>query len=144
MKLSSNDTAPKLKESSILSTLETEQPQKQAREAGSKTLDLMREMDLIMSTLRSRKISLSALHAVINLSMNCNQSISLSQLASNLGLTTAAITSVADCIEKLGFARRAISPRDRRLTWISLTPRGITFVDWLESRICNGLGGLPS
>ncbi len=139
-----NSAAPNSKESSILPALEVEQPQKEFGEANSRTLNLMREMDFILSTLRSRKISLSALHAVISLSMNCNQSVSLSQLASNLGLTTAAITSVADSIEKLGFARRTVSPRDRRLTWISLTPRGVTFADWLESRIFSGLGGLSS
>ena len=102
----------------------------------------MKEMDHILLTLRMNKISLSAMHAVISLYLHGDQKVSLGSLAVNLGITTAAITNVADGMEKLGFARRIVSSSDRRLTWMSLTPRGIAFAEWLETSIFSCMNGL--
>jgi DNA-binding MarR family transcriptional regulator len=92
-------------------------------------------MDLILQTMRNRKISLSALHALTNLYLNRPCKLTLSQLAGNLGLTTAAVTSVADALEKLEFAKRFFDHRDRRLTRLSLTPRGHAFAEWIGESI---------
>ena len=92
-------------------------------------------MDLILQTMRNRKISLSTLHALTNLYLNRPCKLTLSQLAGNLCLTTAAVTSVADALEKLGFATRFFDHRDRRLTRLSLTPRGHAFAEWISDSI---------
>lgn len=96
---------------------------------------LLSKMDFIFQTLRSRKISMSSLHAVTNLYVNRRNNLSLSELAANLGITTAAVTSVADSMEKLGLAKRTVNSTDRRLTHINLTHRGIAFAEWLHDTI---------
>lgn len=96
---------------------------------------LLSKMDFIFQTLRSRKISMSSLHAVTNLYVNRKNNLSLSELAANLGITTAAVTSVADSMEKLGLAKRTVNSTDRRLTHINLTHRGIAFAEWLHDTI---------
>ncbi len=98
----------------------------------------MAQMNFVFHTLRTKKISMSALHAVICLYLNRERQISLSVLAANLGVSTAAVTSVADGMEKLGFARRRVNNLDRRLTWIGLTPRGIAFAEWFQSTVSTG------
>ena len=99
---------------------------------------VMAQMNFVFHTLRTKKISMSALHAVICLYLNRERQISLSTLAANLGVSTAAVTSVADGMEKLGFARRRVNNLDRRLTWIGLTPRGIAFAEWFQSTVSTG------
>lgn len=96
---------------------------------------LLSKMDFIFQTLRSRRISMSSLHAVTNLYVNRKNNLSLSELAANLGITTAAVTSVADSMEKLGLAKRTVNTTDRRLTHINLTHRGIAFAEWLHDTI---------
>lgn len=86
---------------------------------------------MVLSTLRSRRISLTILHAVLTLYLTRGDDLSLKDLASRLGITTAAVTNVADSIELLGFARRSAYPGDRRHTAIKITPSGITFAESL-------------
>ena len=105
---------------------------------------VMSQMNFVFQTLRTKKISMSALHAVICLYLNRERQISLSALASSLGVSTAAVTSVADGMEKLGFARRRVNNLDRRLTWIGLTPRGIAFAEWFQNTVSTGLAPMPS
>lgn len=78
---------------------------------------------------------MSCLHAVTSLYLNRDRNVSLSDLASNLGITTAAITSVADTMEKHGFAKRTTNSMDRRHTHINLTLRGIAFAEWLSDTL---------
>ncbi|MBM3862679.1 MAG: MarR family transcriptional regulator [Verrucomicrobia bacterium] len=99
----------------------------------------MKRMDAILHTMRNRRISLSALHALTNLYLNRPCKPTLSELAGNLGLTTAAVTSVADALETLGFASRFFDHRDRRRTRLSLTPRGHAFAEWIS----DSMGGRP-
>ena len=48
------------------------------------------------------------------------------KLAELTGLTTGAITGVIDRLEKGGYAKRKPDPRDRRVTIIELTKKGVT------------------
>ena len=92
----------------------------------------MEMIDSIFSTLRSTRISVNAFHAIIKLHLevvNKNENLTLSGLASKLGITTAAITGIADSIEKLGLARRVINPSDRRVIQLELTSRGNHFAE---------------
>jgi DNA-binding MarR family transcriptional regulator len=113
---------------------------------GSRTApdSLMSKMNFILHTMRSKRISMSSLHAVTSLYLNQGKQVSLGVLASNLGVTSAAITNVADGMERLGFARRRTNDHDRRLTWISLTPRGIAFAEWFQSAVSSGIATEPS
>lgn len=92
-------------------------------------------MDFLLSTMRSKKVSMTTLHAVFNLYANQAHQVSLSGLSKNLGITTAAITSTADNLERLGFAKRHFSTEDRRNTFISLTTRGKVFADWFVEKL---------
>lgn len=89
-------------------------------------------LDSIFNNMRIHRVSMSSCHAIVKLYMaftNKKELTSLSSLASQLGVTTAAITSVADSMEKLGLAKRMVNPGDRRAFMISLTPRGIRFAE---------------
>jgi DNA-binding MarR family transcriptional regulator len=82
--------------------------------------------------MRASKISMSACHAVIKLYVARNSgknSLILSVLAKKIGVTTAAITSVADCMELHGLAVRQSDPKDRRIVLISITAKGIIFAE---------------
>lgn len=89
----------------------------------------------LLQTLRIKKISMSCLHAVTSLYLNRDKRISLGDLAANLGITTAAITNVADTLERHGFAKRTINSRDRRHTHINITLRGIAFAEWISETL---------
>lgn len=93
------------------------------------------QIHFLLQMLRIKKISMSCLHAVTSLYLNQDKRISLSDLATNLGITTAAITSVADTLERHGFAKRTINARDRRNTHINLTLRGIAFAEWVSETL---------
>jgi DNA-binding MarR family transcriptional regulator len=93
---------------------------------------LTEKLDELFSTLRSRKISMSTYHAVIKLALasrTSQASLQLSHLADKIGITTTAITTVADGLEKLGLAKRKQDPNDRRSILISLTPKGLAFAE---------------
>jgi DNA-binding MarR family transcriptional regulator len=92
----------------------------------------LEKMKFILKTLRAKKIPMSSLNAVILIYQDQKGQMSLTGLSNKLEVTTAAVTSVADTLERLGFARRRTNPLDRRLTWINLTPRGIAFAEWLN------------
>lgn len=91
-------------------------------------------VDSILITVRKRKISLSACHAIIKLyiaSRSNKESILLSTLAEKIGVTSAAITSVVDTMENEGLAIRQRDTMDRRSVFISLTPEGASFAESL-------------
>jgi DNA-binding MarR family transcriptional regulator len=92
----------------------------------------LEKMRFILKTLRTKKIPMTSLHAVILIYQDQKGQMSLTGLADRLEVTTAAVTNVADTLERLGFARRRTNPLDRRLTWINLTPRGVAFAEWLN------------
>ena len=106
----------------------------------------MERMDFIFNTLRTRKISATTLHAIINLYLSAKGregKVSLSSLASKLGITAAAITRVADAIEKHGLATRAADEHDRRQITLSLTPRGFAFAEWFGDAFFHSSAGNP-
>ena len=95
----------------------------------------LQQVHSLLHTLRTKKISMSSLHAVTFLYLHKDRLTSLSDLASNLGITTAAITGIADTLEKQGFAKRCLNMRDRRHTHINLTMRGIAFAEWISETL---------
>lgn len=93
--------------------------------------DIVLRATTVLFTLRSSRISLSTLQAVLSLYLTRGEDLSLKDLAARLGVTTAAVTSVADGIEKLGFARRSAYPGDRRHIAMKITPSGVAFAETL-------------
>ncbi len=93
---------------------------------------MIERLDSIFSVLRATKMSMSACHAIIQLYLatgSKKESVILSTLAGKIGITTAGITNVADCMESHGLAKRQQDPKDRRVTIISLTPKGRSFAE---------------
>ena len=95
----------------------------------------MDAMGYLLQTMRTKRISMTSLQAVLILYMNQSRQMSLTKLAKHLGITTAATTSTADGLEQLKFARREISCTDRRLTHIKLTPQGLAFAEWFSGTL---------
>jgi DNA-binding MarR family transcriptional regulator len=62
-----------------------------------------------------------------------------SELARDLGLTSSALTSLVDRLERQGVAERVQHPRDRRRTTIRVTERGAELVvqshAWLDATL---------
>ncbi len=50
--------------------------------------------------------------------------LSMSQIAQLLGVTNAAVTGIADRLEKKGLVQRVQDPTDRRVVCVQLTPEG--------------------
>lgn len=86
----------------------------------------------LLKTMRVGGVSITVLHAMLNLHSMRQRVVSLKDLAVSIGVTTANITHVADCLEHLGIAKREISNTDRRQIHISLTPDGQSFVSGME------------
>jgi len=100
---------------------------------------LMKTMDFLLHTMRSKRISMGTLQAVLNLYLNQSLHISLTCLANNLGITTAAVTGTADSLERLGFAKRQTNIENRRSTLIYITPRGKVFAEWVGEVLKNNV-----
>jgi hypothetical protein len=101
-------------------------------DAGNSLNPIVEALDSVFSNMRIHKVPMSSCHAILKLYMaftNNRELINLSSLAAQLGMTTAAVTNVADSMEKLGFAKRLLKQGDRRVVMISLTPRGISFAE---------------
>jgi DNA-binding MarR family transcriptional regulator len=56
--------------------------------------------------------------------LNSNPSATPKQVAEHLGLTTGAMTTLIDRIEKVGLVKRSPNPDDRRSLVLDLTPAG--------------------
>jgi DNA-binding MarR family transcriptional regulator len=63
--------------------------------------------------------------------VHCEGRQKMSDLATALGVTARRVTALVDALEKEGLVARAPDPRDRRVTWISLTDSGRSTVDRL-------------
>lgn len=57
----------------------------------------------------------------------------LTNLAATIGISTAAITGLADKFERLGLAVRVRGSIDRRSVWLRLTPSGQAIADTIAA-----------
>jgi DNA-binding MarR family transcriptional regulator len=69
------------------------------------------------------------LHAVRRLGR-----VSGRQLASELGVSPAAVVPVCDRLAQQGWIERARDENDRRIIWLQLTPSGLELVDGFAGR----------
>ncbi|MDB5065581.1 MAG: MarR family transcriptional regulator [Chloroflexi bacterium] len=63
--------------------------------------------------------------------VHCEGPQKMSGLATALAITARRVTALVDALEEEGLVARAPDPRDRRVTWITLTERGTSTVDRL-------------
>ncbi len=63
--------------------------------------------------------------------VHCEGPQKMSGLATALGITARRVTALADALEEEGLVTRGPDPRDRRVTWITLTDTGVATVDRL-------------
>lgn len=129
--------APPTKESSLPQTIPV--PVNSAAHNGAHRpvfeRDLSRQLqilEILLREIRERKISVTLLHALLILHSKRHQKISLSDLATDLCVTTANITAVADGLEKGGFAKRCYNDGDRRRILLELAPYGCMVVQWID------------
>src|ERR1700741_3980267 len=88
---------------------------------------LLKRCGVLMNQLAERRfqrlpISFSQWVVLVNLAQQ--EHLSATQLSAHLGHDMGALTRVVDELERLGFARRARSRRDRRAVEIAITPAG--------------------
>lgn len=109
-----------------------------------KTLDLsdvrlqpasFEALDKLLGELERRGITLKGLQLLIYLRAAGSDLKRLSVLASAIGLTSAGLTGVADQLEDKGLAARVVQRQDRRSIYLTLTPKGAQFVDWIAECI---------
>jgi DNA-binding MarR family transcriptional regulator len=61
--------------------------------------------------------------------VHCEGPQKMSGLATELAITARRVTALVDALEHEGLVARAPDPRDRRVTWITLTESGRSMVD---------------
>jgi DNA-binding MarR family transcriptional regulator len=111
--------------------------------AGNDSTEIMISMlNQLIHTLRSKKIPTNVVQAVCSIYLTRDRMLSAGDLAVGIGVSSAAITSVVDGLERRGFALRLINSDDRRSTFIRLTDRGVAFAEWLGRSF--GLDVMPT
>jgi DNA-binding MarR family transcriptional regulator len=101
-------------------------------------------LDLFLADLDRSGITLKGLHLLIHLRNAGDDLKRLSALASAIGVTGAGITGVADQLEDKGLAVRVIQRHDRRSIYLTLTPKGSKFVNWVAAALGGALGAPAS
>jgi DNA-binding MarR family transcriptional regulator len=74
--------------------------------------------------------------------VQCEGPQKMSGLATVLAITARRVTALVDALEKEGLVARSPDPRDRRVTWITLTERGTSMVDRLYEAHRQAVAGL--
>lgn len=92
-------------------------------------------MDQFLGDLDREGISLRSLQLLIHLKHVADDCKRLNMLASAIGVTGAGITGVADSLEDKGLVVRMVSRQDRRSIYLSLTPNGIKFANWVADTL---------
>ena len=100
-------------------------------------------LDLFLGDLDRSGITLKGLHLLIHLRNAGDDLKRLSVLASAIGLSGAGLTGVADQLEDKGLAVRVIRRDDRRSIYLTLTPKGAKFVNWVAASL-GGTMGTPA
>ena len=133
--MKATDTLPRQSAARSTPLQATPKPAEKIRRSEASQVE---QVDSLFTTLRTRKISMSACHAIVKLYMargSNRERLLLSTLAGKIGITNAAITRVVDSMESHGFAVRQRDNTDRRSVVISLTPKGMHFAESLGATV---------
>jgi DNA-binding MarR family transcriptional regulator len=74
----------------------------------------------------ARKAGLTSINQVAAFQMLVTGPETMIAIATRLGISTAAVTDIADKLEKLGLIERVRGRQDRRSVWLKLTEKGKT------------------
>lgn len=74
--------------------------------------------------------------------VHCEGPTKMSGLATALGVTARRVTALVDALEDEGLVSRSPDPRDRRVTWVSVTESGTAVVDRLYQAHREAIAGL--
>lgn len=78
----------------------------------------------MLKSMAEYNLSASATHALCVIREAGADALTMSTTAKALGLSTAALTGLADTLEALGFITRRPARVDRRVIWLELTEQG--------------------
>ncbi len=76
------------------------------------------------NTTAARKAGLTTLNHIETVRALAAEPETMTALAARLSISTAAVTGIADKLEKLGLIERIRGAQDRRSVWLKLTPAG--------------------
>jgi len=96
----------------------------------------------INSALASHGLSQARFRMLLILRQAGADGLHPSELAENLGIERASVTSLLDGIERGGFAKRQPFEGDRRSVMVALTPKGTRFIDSLAPLRLRKVSGL--
>lgn len=81
------------------------------------------------TTTTARKAGITSMSQLRAMQILVSGPETLTNLAATIGISTAAITGLADKFERLGLAVRVRGSMDRRSVWLRLTPAGQALAD---------------
>ncbi len=70
--------------------------------------------------------------------------LTMTDIATKMGHSTAAATGLVDRIEKLGYVERVHASEDRRKIMVRITPKGVDFVSHMRKEIATDLADILS
>lgn len=97
-------------------------------------------MDQFLGELDRQGISLRSLQLLVHLQHVGDDCKRLSLLAPAIGVSGAGITGVADLLEDKGLVVRVVRRQDRRSIYLSLTPNGTKFANWVAETLGRAFG----
>lgn len=85
------------------------------------------------TTTAARKAGLTTLNHIETVRTLAAGAETMTTIAAGLGISTAAVTGIADKLEKLGLIERIRGSQDRRSVWLKLTPAGVSLAAKLDA-----------
>ena len=97
-----------------------------------------------MSQKVERKYEITSSQLMVMFLLTQSEKMTMGQLAEMLDLTPRAITGIVDALTKKKHVLRTKDSNDHRITWISISPQGKTFMKSARPDIATNLGSLLS
>ena len=122
-------------------------------QSASVKADAGRLADFVLFTQRSCILNLSKELTRGNLSypqfflltyLSSEEYLTMTDIASKMGHSTAAATGLVDRIERLGYVERVHALDDRRKIMVRITSKGVEFVSHMRKEIATDLAGILS
>ena len=89
----------------------------------------------IRDELMAAKVKITLVQAGILFLLREKDGRAMSELGQHLSLDNSTITGLTDRLEKEGFVRRQVNPKDRRISLIHITPEGIQEINQAKTVI---------
>jgi len=89
----------------------------------------------IRDELKAARVKITLVQAGILFLLREKDGRAMSELGQHLSLDNSTITGLTDRLEKEGFVRRQVNPKDRRISLILITPEGIQEINQAKTVI---------